>query len=210
MKGGNLNGYYKSNLERLNRELIDCVKQFEAVGINYSGSTGQSSEASIIQQTQNALDSANSESSETWARLAEQYAELADSAGAAANDIEGMIAQIGATGTDLDKTFAKITDLLNMEIQESKQIKNKNNITETIQLLEQRLNRMLRIDELERIKTWYEDFSYVHQNIIDAINAIDRGVTILKIEKLLNIDINEDEAIDPDIEASLERIFKKL
>lgn len=111
---------------------------------------------------------------------------------------------------NLDKTFAKITDLLNMEIQESKQIKNKNNITETIQLLEQRLNRMLRIDELERIKTWYEDFSYVHQNIIDAINAIDRGVTILKIEKLLNIDINEDEAIDPNIEASLERIFKKL
>lgn len=79
------------------------------VGINYSGSTGQSSEASIIQQTQNAFDSANSESSETWARLAEQYAELADSAGAAANDIEGMIAQIGATGTDLDKTFSNIS-----------------------------------------------------------------------------------------------------
>lgn len=30
----NVNGYYKSNLERLNKELIDCVKQFEAVGIH--------------------------------------------------------------------------------------------------------------------------------------------------------------------------------
>lgn len=30
----NINGYYKSNLERLNKELIDCVKQFENVGIN--------------------------------------------------------------------------------------------------------------------------------------------------------------------------------
>ena len=30
----NVNGYYKSNLERLNKELIDCVKQFENVGIN--------------------------------------------------------------------------------------------------------------------------------------------------------------------------------
>ena len=29
----NVNGYYKSNLERLNKELIDCVKQFEKVGI---------------------------------------------------------------------------------------------------------------------------------------------------------------------------------
>jgi len=32
----NVNGYYKSNLERLNKELIDCVKQFQAVGINIS------------------------------------------------------------------------------------------------------------------------------------------------------------------------------
>ena len=29
----NVNGYYKSNLERLNKELVDCVKQFEVVGI---------------------------------------------------------------------------------------------------------------------------------------------------------------------------------
>ena len=29
----NVNGYYKSNLERLNKELIECVKQFEKVGI---------------------------------------------------------------------------------------------------------------------------------------------------------------------------------
>ena len=29
----NVNGYYKSNLERLNKELIECVKQFENVGI---------------------------------------------------------------------------------------------------------------------------------------------------------------------------------
>jgi len=32
----NVNGYYKSNLERLNKELIECVKQFESVGINLS------------------------------------------------------------------------------------------------------------------------------------------------------------------------------
>ena len=32
----NVNGYYKSNLERLNTELVDCVKQFEAVGVRIS------------------------------------------------------------------------------------------------------------------------------------------------------------------------------
>ena len=30
----NVNGYYKSNLERLNKELVECVKQFQNVGIN--------------------------------------------------------------------------------------------------------------------------------------------------------------------------------
>lgn len=79
------------------------------VGINYSGSTGQSSEASIIQQTQEALDLADEESNKIWARLAELYAELADSSGAAANDIEGMVAQIGVTGTGLDKTLSNIS-----------------------------------------------------------------------------------------------------
>ena len=29
----NVNGYYKSNLERLNKELVECVKQFETVGV---------------------------------------------------------------------------------------------------------------------------------------------------------------------------------
>lgn len=32
----NVNGYYKSNLERLNTELIGCIKQFENVGIKLS------------------------------------------------------------------------------------------------------------------------------------------------------------------------------
>lgn len=32
----NVNGYYKSNLERLNTELIECVKQFQNVGIKLS------------------------------------------------------------------------------------------------------------------------------------------------------------------------------
>lgn len=32
----NVNGYYKSNLERLNKELVEVVKQFESVGIRIS------------------------------------------------------------------------------------------------------------------------------------------------------------------------------
>ena len=42
----NVNGYYKSNLERLNRELVDAVKQFETVGIRISANDFNISEYS--------------------------------------------------------------------------------------------------------------------------------------------------------------------
>ena len=42
----NVNGYYKSNLERLNKELIECVKQFEAVGIKLTAQDFELSEYS--------------------------------------------------------------------------------------------------------------------------------------------------------------------
>ena len=42
----NVNGYYKSNLERLNKELINCVKQFENVGIKLTAEDFKISEYS--------------------------------------------------------------------------------------------------------------------------------------------------------------------
>ena len=51
----NVNGYYKSNLERLNKELINCVKQFENVGIKLTAEDFKISEYSkeymIIKKT---------------------------------------------------------------------------------------------------------------------------------------------------------------
>lgn len=76
--------------------------------VNYKGATGVSGEASILEETQKNLDSASNTSHEVWAKMAEQYKNLADSAGASANDIEGMIAQIGARGHELGTAFDNI------------------------------------------------------------------------------------------------------
>ncbi len=40
----NINGYYKSNLERLNKELVNSVEQFEKVGVNLSSKEFEISE----------------------------------------------------------------------------------------------------------------------------------------------------------------------
>ncbi len=76
--------------------------------VNYQGASGESQEASILKQTQSALSSASKTGKDTWGNLASKYQNLADSAGAAANDIEGMIAQIGAAGFELGHTFDSV------------------------------------------------------------------------------------------------------
>lgn len=78
-------------------------------GVKYTGSSGVSQEAAVLQDTQKMLDEADTVSEQAWADLAAKYQNLADSAGASANDIEGMIAQIGASTTNLDNLFNNIS-----------------------------------------------------------------------------------------------------
>lgn len=78
------------------------------VQVEYQGNSGVDEEASILEMTGDLLNNPGSDNSELWAELASKYAGLANSAGAAANDIESMIAQIGATATGVDNIFGNI------------------------------------------------------------------------------------------------------
>lgn len=78
-------------------------------GVKYTGSSGVSQEAAVLQDTQKMLDEADTASEQAWADLAAKYQNLADSAGASANDIEGMIAQIGASAVNLDNLFGNVS-----------------------------------------------------------------------------------------------------
>lgn len=66
------------------------------VKVNYSG--GQSGVSTSIQANKLNADFASATTSEQYNALAEQYQEAADSLGAQANDIEGMIVAAGALG----------------------------------------------------------------------------------------------------------------
>jgi DNA replication protein len=109
----------------------------------------------------------------------------------------------------VDKTFAKITSLLRDEIELENSEKNSNNISKTIELIESRLDRLLRSQELDRIRLWYDTYNYSHDKIIKTINSINGKTTINYIEKLLNIDYEERE-IDQSTNDLLDRVFKKL
>lgn len=66
------------------------------VKVNYKG--GQSGVKGSVQRTQMKNDFESATTSEQWTALAESYQEMADSLGAQANDIEGMIVAAGALG----------------------------------------------------------------------------------------------------------------
>lgn len=70
-------------------------------GVNYTGASGKSSEAKVLEGTQSLLDDTSGGNQKKWAEIAQKYQMMADSAGAAANDIDGMIAQIGAQNVEL-------------------------------------------------------------------------------------------------------------
>ena len=74
--------------------------------VNYNGSTGQQGNATIIAATESALTGGGDQDQ---AEIAEKQAQMADAAGAAANDIDGMIMQIGAKSIALDKDLGSIS-----------------------------------------------------------------------------------------------------
>lgn len=77
-------------------------------GVTYQGQNGQSSEAAKLAEIQEAVNEAAS--AEDYADLAQTFLEAADAAGMQANDIEGMIAEIGATTIDLSHLMGNISD----------------------------------------------------------------------------------------------------
>ena len=72
--------------------------------VQYKGTSG---DATITNAITDALESGDTDS-EYWAELGSYYAQMADEAGAAANDIEGMIIQIGASSLELDSKLGSV------------------------------------------------------------------------------------------------------
>lgn len=111
---------------------------------------------------------------------------------------------------NLDKTFLKLEEMLKDEINDDLKQANKSKTAETITLLEEKVNHILRPNELERVRLWYDTFNFDHDVIVDAINKANNNVTVLGIEKIVNLSVDDVEEIDKDVDEVLERIYKKV
>lgn len=111
---------------------------------------------------------------------------------------------------DLDGTYLKIENLFNEDEKEKVRNLIVSNVSEAISLLEDKFQRLLRPNELERIRTWYEDFNYKHTNIVSVISSLQRELPILTIEKMLEMNGNTISEIDEKTDKLLDSIFSKL
>lgn len=79
-----------------------------AIATGYTGSGGISRQASTLTGTQNALDDTNT-SQNTWAQLQQQYQQMYQVTESAANDIDGMIAELGVRVDDVSRGLQNVS-----------------------------------------------------------------------------------------------------
>lgn len=125
---------------------------------NYDGSTGIYNNAQAVNDiTKKAIENPNT-TKDTWSSIAKKYDELAAATGSQINDIEGMIAQIGAKGVDTAKTLGNISRGTGSDGKKSSSgsgsgSKGSSSEPDTIDLLEEEIDRYhqidIRIDQLE-------------------------------------------------------------
>lgn len=111
---------------------------------------------------------------------------------------------------NLDGTFKHITNLYEEDIKEQIRLEQTSNIAETIETFEEKIGRMLKSNELERIRTWYETFNFNHNMILNAIKNAKGNITVLYIEKVLNFNYEKPVELDDKTSALLDSIYKKM
>lgn len=125
--------------------------------VNYTGTNGQSSEASELATLEEAYNAAQSE--EDYAELAAQFLAAADANGKMANDIEGMIAELGALNVENGKMFDNIKDGLGKDPKDTKKSE-KQKSNKELKDLDDTLERYHEInDVLDDIEDSLEDLS---------------------------------------------------
>lgn len=111
---------------------------------------------------------------------------------------------------NLDGTFNKIEQIFKEDEKAKIQALTQNNVMTAITLFEDNIQRVLRPQELERIRKWYEEDLYNHDNIINTINIKGNKATIANVEKNLSQENIKELKIDEKTDRILDAIYQKL
>lgn len=106
--------------------------------------------------------------------------------------------------------FERVEKLLINDIANKKRQEVESNISLTIKRFEQGLGRVLKSYELENIRTWYDQSTYDHEQIMRAIDSAGGNISIKFVERILTQQIIPKKEIDEDMDRALDNLFKKI
>lgn len=167
--------------------------------VNYTGTNGQSSESSELATLEEAYNAAQSE--EDYEELAAQFLTAAEANGKMANDIEGMIAELGALNIENGKMFDNIKDGLGKDPKDTKKTE-KQKSNKELKDLDDALERYHEInDVLDDIEESLEDLSREYDKLSTQSDRA-FGVAKIKLMRQQRIELQKQvDTIDKQIAA---------
>ena len=99
----NYNAVAQAAQAAANGQMVFPSISLPTIASGYTGSGGSSKQASTLSGTQKALNGGRNTSQSTWAELQRQYQQMYQITEQAANDIDGMIVQVGAKVNEVGK-----------------------------------------------------------------------------------------------------------
>lgn len=113
---------------------------------------------------------------------------------------------------DLSGTFETITKLYESDIKETKQEKEFSKVSVTVENIENILARPLSANELEIIKSWYDDNLYEHEAIIGKIEEFRTSgrFSVKFLERTLNQAKLKSVVVDEKATQALDELFKAI
>lgn len=157
----------------------------------YKGATFQSKEAKELENIQNSLDSGKNLGKDYYAQLEAYLSEAANSYGAMANDVEGMIAEVGARTVELDEGFKNISAGKGVSPKDkkekgSKEKEEKVKDPDVIEFLEDEADRYHDINlQLEKLETNLDRLEDQQKKLYgkDLIDSLNKQLDILNKQK---------------------------
>jgi DNA replication protein len=111
---------------------------------------------------------------------------------------------------DLDPVFQRLQSLFQGDLEEQQKAIFDGQISQTLELFEQGLGRLLRPHEIEEVRRWYDDGVYSHERILKAIEQSEPRISVKAVERFLTAMIPETVEIDDEVENILDSFYRKI
>ena len=175
-----------------NGQMVFPNLSMPTIATGYTGSGGASTQASVLENTQGALDSSNTSQS-TWAQLQQQYQQMYQITESAANDVDGMIAQLGARTDEIGRSLqnisrgqgrnGKVGGNSTSKTPSSSQSRSSQSNSDSIDFLQDQRDRYHDINfEIKAIENQLEKIQKVEKKLFgkDLINNLNQQINLLE------------------------------